>query len=151
MQTSDLPCLDEHATTIEAPGHDVWRGLLETLDVTFSGSRAHAYARLVGCVPVRSAGPRPLAVGSTVVGFEVTTAMPGRELVLQGRHRFSTYALVFRIDELGPDRSRLRAQTRAVFPGAAGAIYRQLLLRTSGHVLGVRRLLSGVRHRAERR
>lgn len=54
----------------------------------------------------------PLAEGSVFAGFRVVAAVPGRELVLQGSHRFSTYALVFRLDELAPGRSRLRAETR---------------------------------------
>lgn len=91
----------------------------------------------------------PLAEGSVFAGFRVVTAVPGRELVLQGSHRYSTYALVFRLDELAPGRSRLRAETRAVFPGPAGGLYRLLVIGTGGHAVGVRRLLSGIRRRAE--
>ena len=55
-------------------------------------------------------------------------AEAGRELVLGGSHRFSSYALTFRIDEFGPDRSRLRAESRATFPGVTGGGSRRLVL-----------------------
>jgi hypothetical protein len=78
----------------------------------------------------------------------VAVADPGRELVLEGRHRFSSYALVFRLERLGPGRSSLRAETRAVFPGPAGGVYRALVVGTGGHAVGMRRLLAGVRRRS---
>jgi hypothetical protein len=43
----------------------------------------------------------------------------------------------------------LRAESRATFPGLAGAAYRLLVVRSGGHVVAVRRLLSAVRRRAE--
>jgi hypothetical protein len=38
MQIALLPYLDEHATVIAAETDDVWRGLAETLDRSFSAS-----------------------------------------------------------------------------------------------------------------
>jgi hypothetical protein len=149
-QALALPRLDEHATAVATGPDQVWRALLETLDATFSRSPAAGYARLVGCADVTASGPRPLAEGSTLPGFRVVCAVPGRELVLTGGHRFSTYALFFRIDRTGPETSHLRAESRAVFPGPTGALYRLLVLRTGAHVVGVRRLLAQVRRRAER-
>jgi hypothetical protein len=151
MQPAQLPHLDEHATTVAADVGDVWLALSETLDRTFSQPRSAGYARAVGCTERVASGPRPLAVGSTVPGFRVAGATPGSELVLQGRHRFSTYALIFRLEQLAAGRSRLRAETRAEFPGLAGRVYRLLLLRTGGHVLGTRRLLAAVASRSETR
>lgn len=148
---SELPFVDEHTTAVAADVDAVWRGLLDTIVTSLSRARAERYARLVGCSPSASSGPRPLAVGSTVPGFRVAVAVPGRELVLEGGHRFSSYELVFHIDEVGPGRSRLRAETRAVFPGRTGGIYRLLVLETGGHVIAVRRLLAGVQRRAEER
>jgi hypothetical protein len=149
MEIASLPYVDEHATVIEAAVDDVWRGLGETLDHSFSRRGAGGYARVVGCADRTASGPRPLGVGSTFPGFRVAAAVPGRELVLEGRHRFSSYALIFHLDEVGPGRSRLRAESRAEFPGAAGRLYRLLVISTGGHVLGVRRLLSAVRRRSE--
>ena len=70
-------------------------------------------------------------------------------LALEGRHRYSRYALTFRIDPDG-DGSRLSAETRAEFPGWAGRAYRAGVIGTRGHVVVVRRLLRSVKARAER-
>jgi hypothetical protein len=149
MQIASLPYLDEHETVIAAGVGDVWRSLGETLDRSFSRPGAARYARLVGCADRTAAGPRPVAEGSAFPGFRVVSAVPEQELVLEGRHRFSSYALIFRLEQAGPGRSRLRAETRAAFPGLAGGPYRLLVMRTGGHVAGVRRLLSTVRRRSE--
>jgi hypothetical protein len=81
----------------------------------------------------------------------VVAADPGRELVLEGRHRFSSYALIFRLEQVDSGRSQLRAETRAAFPGVPGGVYRLLVFRTGFHVRVVRSLLSGIRRGAERR
>lgn len=144
---SALPFVDQHATTIAAEPDLVRVALLATLDRTFSRPAAAAYARAVGCVPREASGPRPLETGSTVPGFAISAA--GRhEVVLEGRHHFSAYALVFLLD---PDAggTRLRAETRASFPGLTGGLYRVLVIGSRGHVLGTRRLLAAVRRRAE--
>ena len=144
---TSLPYLDEHALTIEASRDAVWRSLLAMPDSMISAT----FARILGCVDAEASGPRPLTDGSIVPGFRVVTADVPSELALEGRHHFSDYLLVFRLDELGPDRTRLRAESRAAFPGARGAVYRMLLLGTGGHVLVTRRMLAAVRRSAERR
>jgi hypothetical protein len=151
VRIEPLPYLDEHTTLVEAGADDVWRGLDHTLDHSFSRRGSAGFAWLVGCADRTPAGPRPLAEGSTLPGFRVRSAAPGRELVLEGRHRFSAYALVFRIEPAGPGRSLLRAESRAVFPGPAGTLYRWLVIGTGGHAVGVRGLLTSVRRRAESR
>ncbi|GGZ35708.1 hypothetical protein [Streptomyces poonensis] len=149
MSGAALPYVDEHVTLVAAGAGDAWRGLAEALEQSFSRTGAAGYARLVGCAEVAATGPRPLAEGSTLPGFRVTEALPERKLVLEGRHRFSTYAFVFRVEPDGAGRSRVRAETRAVFPGAFGALYRWFVIRTGGHAYGVRNLLSAVRRGAE--
>jgi enamine deaminase RidA (YjgF/YER057c/UK114 family) len=149
MPTAPLPRLDEHTTAIAAGVDQVWPALLETLDRTFSRPVANAYARIVGCAEATAAGPRPLAEGGKIPGFRVATAAPGRELVLAGRHRFSSYVLTFRLDPLGSGSSRLRAESRASFPGMAGRVYRLLVIGSGAHVFTVRRLLAAVRRRSE--
>lgn len=149
MQIASLPYLDEHATVIAASADEAWRSLGETLDRSFSRPGMTVYARLVGSADRTASGPRPLAEGSTFPGFRVVSAIPGREVVLQGRHRFSSYALIFRLEPLGPDRTRLRAESRAAFPGLAGSLYRLLVVGTGGHVTGVQRLLSAIRRSSE--
>jgi hypothetical protein len=151
MPTSQLPYLDEHTTTVEAGVDDVWLALIETLDQTFSGTLATGFARTLRCADPAASGPRPLAEGSTISGFRVAAATPGAELVLEGRHRFSTYALSFRLEQVNAGRSLLRAESRAAFPGLAGGVYRLLVIGTRGHVVATRRLLSAMASRAESR
>jgi hypothetical protein len=146
---ASLPYVDEHVTVVAAEADDVWRALAETLERSFSRPRAAGYARLVGCADRTASGPRPLAEGSAFPGFRVVTAVPGRELLLEGRHRFSTYALIFRLDHAAPGRTRLRAETRAAFPGLAGRLYRRLVIGTGAHAAGQRRLLAAIRRRSE--
>jgi hypothetical protein len=143
-----LPFVDEQATTIEAEARVVRVALLATLDRSFSRRGAAAYARAVGCVPHDASGPRPLAPGSSVPGFAVTASSDG-EVVLEGRHRFSTYRWIFRLDATGDGRTLLRAETRAAFPGVTGGLYRMLVIGSRGHATGTRRLLAGVRRQAE--
>lgn len=143
-----LPHVDEHSAVIGASPEATWDALLQVVEAS-SGAVPH-FARLLGCADVAAAGPRPLAEGSAVPGFHVAEAAAPRELGLVGSHRFSDYALVFRLDELGADRTRLRAETRAEFPGLKGSAYRALVIGTRGHVLATRRLLGAVKRRAER-
>lgn len=147
---SELPHIDEHATTIAAGTAEVWRALTEVVELAFSGSGRALLARVLRCADATSSGPRPLDVGSTMPGFRVNAAVAGSELALAGRHRFSRYALVFRLEALGEDSTRLVAETRAEFPGVAGRAYRSLVIGTRGHVLVVRSTLAGVRRRSER-
>ncbi|MFC5219421.1 hypothetical protein [Streptomyces coerulescens] len=84
-------------------------------------------------------------------GFKVAVSIPGQELAYVGRHPFSTYALIFHLDEADRGRTRLRAETRAKFPGAAGAVYRRLVIGTGGHALVVRYMLRKIRRNAPRK
>ncbi|WP_433401931.1 hypothetical protein [Streptomyces sp. CA-146814] len=150
MEEADpLPYLDEHTTVIAAEADDVWRGLCAALERSFSRAPAAAYARLVRAADTRPSGPRPLAEGSVLPGFRVRAASLGEQLILHGRHRFSSYALIFRLEPLGPGRTRLRAESRAAFPGVAGGAYRRLVFGSGGHAVGMRRLLAGIRRTSE--
>jgi hypothetical protein len=148
MSTAETsqPYIDEHAVTIDGGRQSVWRSLVEMPDAMISPT----LARILGCVDSEASGPRPLTEGSIVPGFRVVTADEPSELALAGRHHFSDYLLVFRLDELAPDRTRLRAESRAAFPGARGSVYRMLLMGTGGHVLATRRMLTAVKRSAER-
>jgi hypothetical protein len=151
MPTSPPPYLDEHERTIAAGADDVWTALTVAIDRSLSRPYAATYARAIGCADPVASGPRPLAEGSTIPGFRVAVAVPGSELVLEGRHRFSDYVLSFRIEAAGAGRSTLRAESRAAFPGLAGGAYRLLVVGTRGHVILVRRMLATVASRAESR
>jgi hypothetical protein len=150
MPGDELPYVDEHAVDVDAGAEDVWAALVG-VDRSLSGRFVEVYARAVGCADHRHAGPRPLAQGATRPGFHVAAAAPPSEMVLAGRHRFSSYTLTFRVDDLGPGRSRLRAESRAAFPGLGGAAYRALVIGTRGHVVVTRRLLAGLKGTAESR
>ncbi|WP_405579298.1 hypothetical protein [Streptomyces sp. NBC_01092] len=81
-------------------------------------------------------------------GFRVAVSVPGQELAYVGRHPFSTYALIFHLDETPQGGTRLRAETRADFPGRKGALYRRLVIGTGAHALVVRHMLTKVRKNA---
>jgi hypothetical protein len=115
-----LPYVDEHATEVEADLASTWKAVAAT------------------------AAKLPSA------GFRVATEVPEQELGLSGHHPFSRYALIFRLDSLGPGRTRVRAETRAAFPGLHGRAYRALVIGTRMHVLVTRRLLGATKRRAER-
>lgn len=145
-----LPYIDEHVVTVEADREATWRALVHVAEATVSSAGAPRYARLVGCADTEASGPRPLAVGSTFPGFHVAAAEQPAELALAGRHRFSDYALIFHLDQLPSGSTRLRAATRAEFPGFKGATYKALVIGTRLHVLATRRVLGATKRRAER-
>jgi hypothetical protein len=145
-----LPFVDELSVEIAAGPEAVWEALLQTIERSFDSARTGRVAQLLGCHDLESSGARPLATGSAFPGFHVEAAEPGQELTLAGSHRFSDYALTFRFDELDSKETRLRAETRASFPGFKGSVYRTLVIGTRGHVLVANRVLRAVRRRAER-
>jgi hypothetical protein len=142
--------VDEHAVEVAATPDRAWEALLAVAEGSFAGGAAPRVSGALGCADTKSGGPRPLEVDSTIPGFHVAVARPGSELALVGSHRYSSYALVFHLDEAQPGRTRVRAETRAEFPGLKGAAYRALVIGTRGHVLVTRRLLGAVKRRAER-
>ncbi|MFJ4203053.1 hypothetical protein ACIP2Y_25950 [Streptomyces sviceus] len=148
MDIGTLPRVDEHAVVVPATAAEVWDALGETLEQSFGRPRSARYARLVGVADRAASGPRPLAKGSALPGFRVADAVPGQELVLVGRHHFSTYALVFRLDSTDGGSTRLRAESRARFPGPGGALYRLLVVSSGAHALLTGRLLAAVGRRA---
>lgn len=145
-----LPHVDEHSVEIAAGTDSVWEALLRVAEGSFGSATTARVARLLGCSDVNRAGPRPLATGSAFPGFHIEASERAQELALAGSHRFSDYALIFRLEARGDDRTRLRAETRAIFPGLKGGVYRTLVIGTRGHVLVTRRLLGAVKQRAER-
>jgi Protein of unknown function (DUF2867) len=144
-----LPFVDEHSVEVAVPPDAVWEALCRVAEGSFSSPFAGRFARLVGCESTEPSGPRPLAEGSAFPGFVVARAEPGSQLALAGRHRYSDYALVFHLAGDGGT-TRLRAETRARFPGATGSLYRAAVIGTRGHVLVTTRLLSAVKRLAER-
>ena len=145
---AELPHIDEHAAWIDAEPDLVWRALGKVVAAN-SPPRARPFGRLLGVRPLERSGD-PLSVGSTILGFRTARVQPEAELALEGEHRFSRYALIFRIHPASGGGSSLRAETRAEFPKARGRVYKALVIGTRGHVVVVRRLLRSVKVRAER-
>ena len=143
---SDLPFIDERTREVAAPVEKTWEALIAPGQM---GPGAERIARVLGCDPVTQSG-EPGQVGSTTPGFRVARSDPPRELALEGRHHFSSYALTFLVEAAGPGRSRIRARTHAEFPGVRGTIYRAMVIGTRGHVFATRRMLDGIAARAER-
>jgi hypothetical protein len=144
-----LPRVDEHSIEIRAREDDVWEALLRVIPGSFGGGPSSRTARALGCAETEARGEVG-TIGSTLPGFVVARSVRPATLALEGNHRYSRYALIFCIDRLGNGRSRLRAETRAEFPGRKGRAYRTLVIGSRGHVLVVKRMLSSVRRRAER-
>ena len=144
-----LPFVDEHFMEISAPPEIVWDSLLKRVADVAHGRRGERIARRLGCRHTEARGEVG-DIGSTVPGFMITRSIRPAVLAMMGQHRFSRYALIFRITEKPSGIVLLSAQTRAEFPGAKGRIYRALVIGTRGHVLVTRSILRGVRRRAER-
>ena len=144
-----LPFVDEHSIEISAPADIVWDSLLARVAGVAHGRRGARIARGLGCRHTEARGEVG-DIGSTVPGFLVTRSIRPAVLALMGQHRYSRYALIFRIAEKPSGIVLLSAQTRAEFPGTKGRAYRALVIGTRGHVLVTRSILRGVRKRAER-
>lgn len=147
--SADLPHIDEHSVAIEAAPEAVWSALLRVVEGSFASGGSARGARLLNCTDTVASGPRPLATGSVLPGFHVEAAERPQELALTGGHRFSDYALIFRLDQHS-DRTVLRAETRAAFPGLKGRAYRAMVIGTRMHVLVTRRILAAAKRSAER-
>jgi hypothetical protein len=143
-----LPRVDEHSIDIDAPDEAVWDALLRVVPGSLAGGSSSRAAKALGCGETEMKGEVG-TTGSTLPGFVVARAIPPATLALEGEHRYSRYALVFCIDRRSDNRARLRAETRAEFPGRKGRAYRALVIGTKGHVVVVRRMLSAVKKRAE--
>jgi len=146
---ANLPHVDEHSIAIETLPSVTWEALLWVVEASFASGASTLGARLLSCADTDASGPRPLATGSVLPGFHVEVAERPRELALAGGHRFSDYALIFRLDEQDGSRTMLRAETRAAFPGLKGRAYRAMVIGTRMHVLEAR--LGAAKRSAERR
>ncbi|MGH2976406.1 MAG: hypothetical protein ACRDLL_16315 [Solirubrobacterales bacterium] len=146
-----LPHIDEHRVSIGANAATTWEALQRVMGNSSGSGTTTRFARLLGCVDTEASGPRPLTTGSALPGFHVERARPAEELALAGAHRFSDYALIFRLDAEDGGRTLLRAETRAAFPGLKGGGYRALVIGTRIHVLATRRLLGATKRLAEAR
>ena len=148
MPLESLPYVDEHFVDVAATAERTWEALVAWIGATGRNRRRPLLARRLGCVPSEASG-EPGEIGSTIPGFIVTRSVPPAVLALMGEHRFSRYALIFRITETPSGPVRLGAETRAEFPGRRGRAYRALVIGSRAHVLATRSILRAVRKLAE--
>jgi hypothetical protein len=143
-----LPYIDEHSACIGATPERAWSALM-SVGGTMRGP-AGPLGWLMGLQPAVASGEWSggVEVGATLPGFMVEQACPPSRLALHGSHRFSRYALVFELEDRGPEGTRVRARSWGAFPGVHGRSYRALVVGSGAHRLVVRRLLRRIETRA---
>ncbi len=144
-----LPRIDEHRVIVSVRANRAWLVLREVVDRAFSGRISRSFAYVLRCAQTKRGGANPLRVSSTLPGWSVTDMAPGELIVLEGSHRYSRYAILFRVEEVAPGRSLVRAETRGAFPGVRGRAYRLLVITSRGHALTMSYLLRRLKQRAE--
>ncbi len=142
-----LPRVDTHGFRTLAPPGTVMATLGAILLVGFGSRRARLLARLLRCQNRAPTRPFVLEPGAELAGFRVATAGP-EEVVLVGQHRFSRYALIFRAGRMTEGTS-VSAETKAVFPGALGKLYRVFVISSGAHDRVMRRLMGKLKRRVE--
>lgn len=143
-----LPYIDEHSTCVGATPERTWAALIAVGAAMRGPTRPLGW--LMGLRFARASGDwsRGVEAGATLPGFQVEQACPPSRLALAGRHRFSRYALVFELEDIGPEGTRVRARSWGVFPGIHGRSFRALVIGTGAHRVVVRRLLRQIEGRA---
>ncbi len=131
---SELPFVDEHSILIPASRDHVWSALRRYVDSTLGVSARNPLTRILGTDPP--------------AGFEVEREIPGEQLDMAGRHRFSRYRLVFELVDAADNETQLSARTYAEFPGLRGRVYRALVIGTRLHVLATNQILRSIRRAA---
>ncbi|BCS31292.1 hypothetical protein TBR22_A04920 [Luteitalea sp. TBR-22] len=144
-----LPFIDAYSVDIEAPARDVWDAVLALSPGAHPSIALRAFAWAWAADPAASNGLGSHVLGAERPGFAVCEVVPPATYALAGRHRFARYQLVFRIEQRGPGRSRLIAETFAVFPGWKGRLYRAALLDARLHAMVMWIMVRLVRRRAE--
>lgn len=155
---SEPPFIDVHSLAVDAARERAWDAVAQVMRGWTGGTLPQRRARaaalvarlLLGCVDAEPPPPGP-GLPRAIIGFHVARAEPPSLIALEGEHRFSRYALTFRIEQADESRCVVQAETRAAFPGLSGRLYRTAIIGSGAHVIVVRRLLSSIKHSAERR
>jgi hypothetical protein len=153
----ELPFIDAYSIEASAPPEPVWDAVVERVLPRFGGGFGPLVTGRVGQLGARALGapyaqPMSTAAGvpDTIFGFRVERAERPSLIALVGEHRFARYSLTLRIEPVaGRSSSRLTAETKAAFPGAAGRIYRAAVIGTGAHRLVVSRLLYRISRRTQ--
>lgn len=146
-----LPFIDVWSVDIDAPARAVWDAVLDSMPGPHGSWPLRAWAIVWGAEPRDANGLGAHVLGAERPGLAVCEVVVPATYALAGRHRFARYQVVFRIEQRGASQSRLSAETFADFPGAAGRLYRAVVIDSRGHALAVRATLQVMRRRAERR
>ena len=147
--TVALPHVDEPRVVVDADAATTWAALTDVLGHSFGGNARAKGAALLGCEHTRpNATPFP-GQGAVVPGFVARTSEAPRLLELTGRHRFSTYSLTFRLDDVA-GATVVRAETRAAFPALSGRLYRAAVIGSGAHGRLMASMLGSIKRRAER-
>jgi hypothetical protein len=134
--TSDLPYVDTHQTTVDAPRERVWIALRRYVETSLGARKAGPLAWILGTKPQS--------------GFESIDEIPEQQLTLAGRHRFAKYHLIFDLTDTTDGQTVLSAHTYSAFPGPHGRLYRLLVITTHFHALATTQLLHTIGNRATR-
>jgi hypothetical protein len=131
--SSELPFIDDHRVQVRAPVERTWAAVSKVARRLAGRPAPRAFVALWGLEPPS--------------GFAVTSSSSER-IVLAGHHRFARYELAF---ELRPTENGVEVcgRTSAEFPGAAGRLYRALVISSGGHGIAVRAMLRRIREAAE--
>lgn len=145
-----LSFVDAWSIDIEAPPRVVWETLLASVPGARPGLLLRAWAVVWAANPAESNGLSTHVLGAERPGLAVAEVVVPVTYALAGQHRFARYQLVFRLTQLGGGHTRLTAETFASFPGAAGRLYRTLLVTAKAHALTMWVVVRVLRQRAER-
>ncbi|HVT64773.1 MAG TPA: hypothetical protein VHD81_06450 [Mycobacteriales bacterium] len=129
-----LPLIDVHSVVADAAPEAVFDAVERRFAGWLSGRLGGALSRLWGCEPAGA--------------FEVVAEERPTLIVVAGKHRFSRYGIVFRINPTSTG-STLSAESHAEFPGLHGRAYKALVVDSRLHVIATRRLLGEIADSAE--
>jgi hypothetical protein len=132
---SALPLIDEHGVQVRAPLARTWDAVTKLAGRLTERPAPRSFAALLQLEPA--------------AGFAITSSSAPERIALVGHHRFARYELAFELHPSG-ESVEVRARTSAEFPGAAGRLYRMLVIGSGGHSIAVRAMLRRIRQAAER-
>ncbi len=144
-----LPFVDARSVDVEAPARTLWAALLAAQPPPHAAGCRRVLAIVLGAEPSVANGLAAHVIGAERPGFEVREVVAPATYALAGSHRFAQYQLVYRIGQPDADSSRLTAETYASFPGAAGRLYRLLVIDSRLHALVTWVMVRALRRRAE--